>query len=128
MFEGLAFIATRPVLIMSFGVDIVAMVFAMPRSLFPQVAAERFHGSVGLLYAAIPIGSVVAGLSSGWIGRVRRQGVALTMAVVGWGSCIALSGLAHQLWLVVVLLAFAGAADLVSACLSADDPADVRAG
>jgi MFS family permease len=115
VFVGLAFIAKRPVLLMSFGVDIVAMVLAMPRSLYPQVAAERFHGTVGPLYAAIAIGAVIAGISSGWIGRVRRQGVALVVAIVGWGVCVALSGLAHQLWLAVVFLAFAGAADLVSA-------------
>lgn len=113
--EGLRFIAGRPVLFMSFAVDIVAMVLAMPRSLFPAVAADRFHGTVGPLYAAIAIGSVLAGLSSGWIGRVRRQGRALVLAIVGWGAAVALSGLAHQLWLVVVLLAVAGAADLVSA-------------
>jgi MFS family permease len=113
--EGLRFIASRPVLLMSFGVDIVAMVLAMPRSLYPEVADERFHGTVGPLYAAIAIGAVLAGLSSGWIGRVRRQGVALTFAIVGWGGCVAISGLAHQLWLVVLLLALAGAADLVSA-------------
>src|SRR5882757_9543450 len=103
--DGLRFIASRPVLLMSFGVDIVAMVLAMPRSLYPEVADERFHGTVGPLYAAIAIGAVVAGLSSGWIGRVRRQGVALTFAIVGWGGCVAISGLAHQLWLVVMLLA-----------------------
>jgi MFS family permease len=113
--EGLRFIASRPVLVMSFAVDIVAMVLAMPRSLFPAAAAHRFHGGVGLLYAAIAIGSVLAGLSSGWIGRVRRQGVALVLAIIGWGAAVALSGLAHQLWLAVVLLALAGAADLVSA-------------
>jgi MFS family permease len=116
--DGLKFIAIRPVLVMSFLVDIAAMVLAMPRSLFPATAADRFahvHGSVGLLYAAIPIGSVLAGLTSAWIGRVRRQGVVLTLAIVGWGACVAVSGLAHQLWLVVLLLAFAGAADLVSA-------------
>jgi MFS family permease len=67
------------------------------------------------LYAAIAVGAVVAGVSSGWIGRVRRQGVALVIAIVGWGACVALAGLAHQLWLAVVLLALAGAADLVSA-------------
>ena len=100
---------------MSFAVDIVAMVLAMPRSLFPAVAADRFPGSVGLLYAAIPIGSVLAGLASGWIGRVRRQGVALTCAIIGWGLSVAVAGIAHQLWLVLVLLAFGGAADLVSA-------------
>lgn len=113
--DGLAFIATRPVLLMSFLVDIVAMVLAMPRALYPAVADERFHGSVGPLYAALAIGSVLAGISGGWIARVRRQGVALTAAVVGWGAAVAISGLAHQLWLVVVLLALAGAADLVSA-------------
>jgi MFS family permease len=113
--DGLRFIAERPVLVMSFGVDIVAMVLAMPRALYPEVADERFHGTVGPLYAAIAIGSLLAGVSSGWIGRVRRQGVALTVAVVCWGACVAISGLAHQLWLVVLLLALAGAADLVSA-------------
>jgi MFS family permease len=58
---------------------------------------------------------VLAGLSSGWIGRVRRQGRALTFAIVGWGAAVALSGIARQLWLVVALLALAGAADLISA-------------
>jgi MFS family permease len=113
--DGLRFIASHPVLLMSFGVDLVAMVLAMPRALYPEVADQRFHGTVGPLYAAIAIGAVLAGLSSGWIGRVRRQGVALTVAVVGWGACVAISGVAHQLWLVVALLALAGAADLVSA-------------
>jgi MFS family permease len=112
---GLTFILTRPVLLMSFAVDIVAMTFAMPRALFPQVAVERWHGQVGPLYAAIAIGSVLAGLSGGWIGRVRRQGIALMIAIVGWGIAIAVSGLAHSLWLVVLLLAVAGAADLISA-------------
>jgi len=113
--EGLRFIAVRPVLVMSFAVDIAAMVLAMPRSLFPAVADDRFGGQVGPLYAAIAIGAVVAGLSSGWIGRVRRQGRALTLAIVGWGGAVAVSGLVGQLWLVVALLALAGAFDLISA-------------
>jgi len=115
--DGLRFIAGQPVLLMSFAVDIIAMVFAMPRALFPEVAETRFGGgeAVGWLFAAIAIGAVLGGLSSGWIGRVRRQGVALTVAIVGWGLAVALSGLAQALWLAVVLLAVAGAADLVSA-------------
>jgi MFS family permease len=113
--DGLVFIGSRPVLLMSFLVDIVAMVLAMPRALYPEVADERFRGSVGPLYAALAIGSVLAGISGGWIARVRRRGVALTGAVVAWGTAVAISGLAHQLWLVVILLALAGAADLVSA-------------
>ena len=61
------------------------------------------------------MGSVVAGLGSGWIGRVRRQGLALVVAVVVWGLAVAVAGLAQSLWLVVLLLAVGGAADLVSA-------------
>jgi MFS family permease len=115
--SGLRFITTRPVLLMSFAVDIVAMVFAMPRALFPEVAETRFGSvsAVGWLYASIAIGSVVGGLLSGWIGRVRRQGVALTVAVASWGLAVAVAGLARSLWLAVLLLAAAGAADLVSA-------------
>jgi MFS family permease len=89
----------------------------MPRALFPEVATTRFHneGAVGWLFAAIAMGAVVGGLGSGWIGRVRRQGAALVTAVCAWGLAVALSGLAHALWLAVLLLAVAGAADLVSA-------------
>jgi MFS family permease len=112
--SGLRFIVVNPVLLMSFAVDIVAMTLAMPRALFPAVADERFSGAVGPLYAALAVGAVLAGLSSGWIGRVRRQGRALVLAIVAWGAAVALSGLAHRLWLVVALLALAGAADLVS--------------
>lgn len=114
--EGLRFIATRPVLLLSFAVDIAAMVLAMPKALFPE-AAVRFGGdeAVGWLYASIAIGSVLAGLTSGWIGRVRRQGVALVAAVIGWGLAVAAAGLTSNLWAAVALLAVAGAADLVSA-------------
>ncbi len=114
--DGLAFIATRPVLLLSFAVDIVAMVFAMPRALFPA-RAEDLGGdaAVGWLFAALAIGAVVAGATSGWVGRVRRQGVALVVAIVIWGLAVAGAGLAGQLWLAVFLLAIGGAADLVSA-------------
>jgi len=114
---GLRYLATTPLLLLSFAIDIAAMVLALPRALFPQVAVERFGGTgaVGWLFSAIAIGSVVAGLTSGWIGRVRRQGAALIVAVVAWGLAVAAAGLAHSLWLAVLLLAVGGAADLVSA-------------
>jgi MFS family permease len=115
--EGLRFIWTRPVLLLSFAVDIVAMVFAMPRALFPEVADVRFGGgaAIGWLWASIALGAVIGGLFSGWIGRVRRQGIALVTAIVVWGLAVALAGLASSLVVAVVLLAAAGAADLVSA-------------
>ncbi|MFJ3894009.1 MFS transporter [Streptomyces sp. NPDC090083] len=113
--DGLRFIAVAPVLWMSFAVDIAAMTLAMPTALFPQAAQTRFGGGVGLLYSAIAIGSVTAGLFSGWTGRVRRQGRALAVAVVAWATAVALAGTVHRLGAAAALLAAAGAADLVSA-------------
>nr|WP_239126732.1 MFS transporter [Asanoa siamensis] len=115
--EGFRYLAGAPVLLLSFAIDIIAMTIAMPRALFPEIAAERFGGgaAVGFLFSAIAIGSVLGGLTSGWIGRVRRQGLALVGAVVAWGVLVGLAGFAHSLWLMVVVLALAGAADLVSA-------------
>ncbi|MFI0452378.1 MFS transporter [Actinomadura sp. 6N118] len=117
VFEGFRYLATQPVLMMSFVVDIIAMGVAMPRALFPELADTRYggDGAVGWLFAAIAIGAVLGGLSSGWIGRVRRQGIALVGAIVVWGLAVAAAGLAHSLWLAVLLLAVGGAADLVSA-------------
>jgi MFS family permease len=115
--EGLRYLWSRPVLLMSFVVDIIAMGVAMPRALFPELADTRFGGesAVGWLFASIAIGAVVGGLLSGWISRVHKQGVALILSIVIWGLAVAAAGLAHALWLAVGLLAVGGAADLVSA-------------
>ena len=116
VFDGLRYLATQPVLLMSFAVDVIAMAVAMPRALFPEVAETRFggEGAVGYLFAAIAVGAFLGGLSSGWIGRVHRQGIALVASIVVWGLAVAAAGLAGHLWLAVLLLAVGGAADLVS--------------
>ncbi|WP_460302082.1 MFS transporter [Actinocorallia aurea] len=119
--DGLRFLWTQPVLLLSFVVDIIAMGVAMPRALFPELAEVRFGDSpdggpaVGWLYAAIGIGAVLGGLFSGWIGRVRRQGLALIIAIAAWGVAVALAGLQQSLWLAVLFLALGGVADLISA-------------
>ncbi|MEU7883717.1 MFS transporter [Microbispora bryophytorum] len=116
--DGLRYVVSKPVVLMSFVVDIIAMAFAMPRALFPEMAAERFGGSTvafGWLSASIAIGAVVAGVFSGWVGRVRRQGVALTLVIALWGVTVTAAALAQPLWLVVALLAIGGATDLASA-------------
>ncbi|MEU4718397.1 MFS transporter [Nonomuraea dietziae] len=115
--EGLRFIMGSPVLLMSFVVDIIAMVFALPRALFPELVAERFGGSMialGWLTSAMAIGSVAGALFSGWVGRVRRQGVALVIVIAVWGLAVAAAGMVHELWLVVAFMAVGGVADVVS--------------
>ncbi|MFF5211582.1 MFS transporter [Streptosporangium sp. NPDC000396] len=116
--DGLRYVSGHPVVMMSFVVDIIAMAFALPRALFPEIVAERFGGSpvaFGWLSASIALGSVLAGLLSGWVGRVQRQGLALTFVIAVWGLSVAGAGLVDQLWPMVALIALGGAADLVSA-------------
>jgi hypothetical protein len=116
--EGLRFLGPRKNLLMTFLVDINAMLFGMPRALFPAMGLSWFHGgsgTVGLLYAAVPTGAFLGAAVSGWAGRVRRQGLAVLVSVCAWGLSIAAFGLSRTLWLSLVLLAVAGAADMVSA-------------
>jgi MFS family permease len=116
--EGLRYLRTQPVVLMTFVVDINAMVFGMPRALFPALATGRFHGgsgSVGLLYAAPAFGALLGALVSGRFGRVRRQGLAVLIAVAAWGVAIVGFGLSSAMWFAVLMLAVAGAADMVSA-------------
>jgi MFS family permease len=119
--EGFRYLAGRTVLLASFLVDIIAMVAGMPRALFPEMAERTFGDppgggvALGWLYAAIPLGAFLCGLSSGWLSKISRHGVGVIIAVLVWGVAVAGFGLSSSLWLAVVFLAVAGAADMVSA-------------
>jgi MFS family permease len=118
--EGFRFARRKKVLLGMFLVDSNAMVFGMPRALFPAIALKRFHGgaaTLGFMYAAPYAGALVASLLSGWIPRVRRQGLIVAIAAALWGAAIAAFGFADSLWLALLFLAAAGAADNVSAVL-----------
>ncbi len=115
--EGLRFLRGRQAVLMTFLIDIDAMVFGMPRALFPAAAGLFYAGgagTVGLLSAAPAFGAMVGATLSGGLTRVRRQGLAVIAAVLVWGLAIAGFGLTSVLWLGVLLLAIAGAADMVS--------------
>jgi MFS family permease len=115
---GLRYLKGKRVLQSTFSIDVVAMVFGMPRVLFPALAVERFHdtATVGYMFSAVAAGAVVGALTSGWVGRVRRQGCAILLAVTVWGASIAAFGLVgDHLWIALGFLALAGAADVVSA-------------
>jgi MFS family permease len=116
--EGLAFLKGRHVILMTFALDIVAMVFGMPRALFPALAVHQFHGGLetaGWLYAAPAVGALLASLSGGWMSHLHKQGVPVVAAILGWGAAITLFGFSHSLLLGLFFLAVAGAADTVSA-------------
>ncbi|KAA1379704.1 MFS transporter [Aeromicrobium fastidiosum] len=128
--DGLVYLRTQPVLMMSFVVDLIAMVFGMPRALFPEIAHLSFDGPdegglvFALLFAAIPAGAVIGGVFSGWVSRVERHGRAVIACILVWGLAMTGFGVAVALadrWgtamLVVALamLVIGGAADMASA-------------
>jgi MFS family permease len=118
MLEGFRFLRARTNVLMTFLVDMCAMVLAQPRALFPELADTVYGGgarTVGLLQAAPAVGAIVAGVSSGWLGRIRRQGLAIVLCVVGYGASVAMFGLVGSLWVGVFFLALSGAFDMVSA-------------
>ena len=116
--EGFRFLRGRRALQGAFLIDLNAMVFGMPRALFPALGTGLFQGgpgTVGLLYAAPGAGALLGALTAGWVGGVRRQGRAVLVAVTVWGAAITVFGLVSWLPLALALLAVAGAADVVSA-------------
>jgi len=118
--EGWRFLRSRPVILGTFVLDTNAMVFGMPQALFPAIAVHHFDAGarvVGVLYGAPSAGALLAALTSGWIAHVRRQGVAVAVAIVVWGAAIAAFGFATALWFGVAMLALAGLADEFSAIL-----------
>jgi MFS family permease len=116
--DGVRFVRTNQALQGTFVIDINAMVLGMPRALFPALGATVFGGgaqTVGLLFAAPGVGALLGAVTSGWVGQIRRQGLAVLVAVAVWGAAIALFGVTSWLPLALVLLGVAGAADVVSA-------------
>ena len=115
--DGLSFLRRSPNLRMTFVLDLCAMVLAQPRALFPALAYKVYGGgtaTVGLLQASPAIGALVAFLFSGWVSKVRLQGLAVVLAVLGYGAAVGAAGLTTALWVGVLFLAMSGAADMVS--------------
>jgi MFS family permease len=132
--DGFAYLRRQPILLMSFVVDLIAMIFGMPRALFPEIAHVDFGGPAegglvfALLFAAIPAGAVVGGVLSGWVSRVDAHGRAVVVSILVWGLAMtgfgAAVGLAHlqaegwqsaMLVLALLMLMIGGAADMASA-------------
>ncbi len=118
--EGLSFLRTRQALQGVYLIDVNAMVFGMPRALFPAMATSVFGGgtvTLGFLYAAPGLGALIGAVTTGWVPTLRRQGLAVIVAVSVWGAAIAVFGLVDTLWVALVMLAVAGWADVISAVL-----------
>ena len=118
--DGFRYVRAHAIVQAVYLVDLNAMVFGLPRALFPAVALTLYHGgprTVGLLYAAPDVGALLMAVVTGWIARVRRQGRLVALVVVAWGASMALFGLVHIVFVGLICLAIAGAMDVISTVL-----------
>jgi MFS family permease len=137
--EGITFLRHAPNIRLGFLIDIIAMTFGMARVLYPAVGALVIGGgavTVGILFAAGAVGTLLSSLFSGRLGHVRRQGIAIRNAVLAYGGFMLAFGLVllplgtrqsgsitdslttanlPALALAAIALAGAGAADNISA-------------
>jgi predicted MFS family arabinose efflux permease len=114
---GVAYLRSSKPLAGVFLIDLGAMVFGLPRALFPALAATLYGGgaaTVGYLNAAPGLGALAGSLLTGRVGRVRQTGRWITFCVVAWGAAITAFGLVPWLPAALALLVIAGAADVVS--------------
>ena len=113
--EGARYAWSRPVLLGTYAIDLAAMLLAFPNTIFPFLADDLdAEWSLGLMYAAGSVGSVLLSLTSGWTSRVRRHGLFVVFGAAGWGLAVAAAGWFSNVWLVLLCLAFAGAGDMLS--------------
>jgi MFS family permease len=112
--EGWRYALQRRDLLGTYLIDMNAMFFGMPNALFPAFGGVFGEQSIGWLYSAGPMGALLVGLSSGWTNRFRHHGLMIAWAAALWGLAIIGFGLSTKVWLALMFLVLAGAADMVS--------------
>ena len=115
--QGLRFILSNPVIIGALSLDLFAVLFGGVVALLPVFASTILmtdESGLGILRAAMSVGSVamMAWLSYRPVGR--NAGRSLLISVAGFGCCIIAFGLSTSFWLSVGVLVLAGAFDSIS--------------
>jgi MFS family permease len=112
---GMRYAVSRKDLLGSYLADLSAMIFAYPNALFPFMAVV-LHApwATGLMFAAPSAGALGMSLTSGWMGQVRRHGLAIAISAALWGAAMAGFGLSPDIYVALAFLVAAGAADETS--------------
>ncbi|KIH74987.1 MFS transporter [Corynebacterium glutamicum] len=130
--DGLKYLAGQPVLLMVMVLDLIAMIFGMPRALYPEIAEVNFGGGdagatmLAFMYSSMAVGAVLGGVLSGWVSRISRQGVAVYWCIIAWGAAVALGGVAIVVspgavtawaWMFIIMMVIGGMADMFSSAV-----------
>lgn len=112
--KGFRYAKSRQDLLGTYLIDINAMLFGMPKALFPALAVSFGASSVGYFYSAIAVGALSGTLTSGWAGKVYRHGLMITIAAALWGAAIICFGFTNKFYLALFFLGVAGFFDMIS--------------
>lgn len=112
--KGFRYAMSRQELLGTYLIDINAMLFGMPKALFPALAVIFSAGSVGYFYASIAGGALIATLTSGWAKHIQRHGLAIIIAAGLWGVAIIFFGFSTNLYTALFFLGVAGFFDMIS--------------
>ena len=113
--EGIRYATSRQELLGTYFVDFMAMIFGMPTALFPALSLQ-FGGAgvLGLLYSTPAVGALLVSFFSGWAAKVKRHGMAISIAAILWGVSIIFFGLSGNFICALFFLMLAGAFDGIS--------------
>lgn len=114
---GAAFVRSQPLILAAITLDMLAVLFGGATALLPVFAKDILEvGPTGLgwLRAAPAVGALIVSLTIAYRAPLKRAGVALLWAVVGFGVATVVFGLSNNFLLSLVALALTGATDNVS--------------
>jgi MFS family permease len=117
LFDGVRFVRDNPAVLGTISLDLFAVLFGGATALLPIYARDILHTGpwgLGVLRGAPAIGALVMAAYLAHHSLKRRVGMRMFQAVIGFGLATIVFALSHTLWLSLLALAIAGAADTVS--------------
>lgn len=118
--EGIEFIKHSPIILSVMILDFFGTFFSSANTLLPFVARDILHvGPIqyGWLSASQSIGTMMIGLYLSQKTKLRRQGMLLSVSVVGFGLATLVFGVSTSFWLTMLALILIGAFDGLSSII-----------
>jgi predicted MFS family arabinose efflux permease len=120
MVEGVEFIWIQRIILSLFLLDFGVTLVGFYRPILPIFAADVFNmgaSGLGLLYAAPSAGSLIGSATLLMAGDIKRKGVAVVMAAVGFAASLALLGVSKWFWMALAAVILLGVTDSVSVAI-----------
>jgi MFS family permease len=117
LFDGVKFVRDNPAILGTISLDLFTVLFGGATALLPVYAKDILHTGpwgLGVLRAAPAVGALIMAAYLARHPLKRRAGLRMFQAVIGFGLATIVFALSHLLWLSILALAAAGAADTVS--------------